>query len=148
MEATNWDIPAVSIIGITMVPTRITMPRPPAAEKIIEAVTKNRMAIMTGLSPASSAAFRIIDFVMPTLLRICPNQAPNTRPAMAPDSRIEPADKMVLAIEVASGSFDIHGTPAITANRIAMAGKARIVGSFLVIISPTNTRKTTRIPIA
>ncbi|MNJ78500.1 hypothetical protein D3C76_1047620 [compost metagenome] len=53
-----------------IVPTNITIPKPEDAENITDAATKNVIAIPSGLSPASSAAFFIIDLVTPTLLSI------------------------------------------------------------------------------
>ncbi len=81
-----------------IVPTNITIPKPEDAENITDAATKNVIAIPSGLSPASSAAFFIIDLVTPTLLSICPNQAPKINPAIAVDIFIAPASKTFLAI--------------------------------------------------
>ena len=148
IPATRGLKPALIMIGRMMVPTRMNMPRPLDAAKITEHTAKNASAMGSGLSPASSAALRMMVFVMPTLVRILPNQPPKIRPAIAVLIRIAPLSSTFPAMVNCSGSLEIKGMPATRAMPTAMMGSARIVGSFLAIISTTQTAKMAKIPIA
>ena len=91
-------IPAVNMIGIIIVPTKITIPKPFEPAKITDAATYKTNAIIKGLSPANSAAFLIIPFTIPTRFKTCPKNEPNTKPAIAELNLIAPCSKTLLAI--------------------------------------------------
>ena len=124
------------------------MPRPLDAANIIELTTRKAKAMGNGLSPANSAAFRMIVRVTPTLVSTLPKQPPKNRPAMAVLIRIEPLSSTVFAIVVASGSDERKGTPATSEIPIAIIGSASIVGNLRVIIRATQIIKIAKIPIA
>ena len=140
--------PAEIMMGMMIVPTRMTMPRPLDAAKISEQTTRNASAMGSGLSPASSAALRMIVWVIPTLVRILPNQPPKIKPAIAVLMRIAPPSRTSFAIENVSESDETKGMPATSEMPIAMMGSARIVGSLRVIIRTTQAAKIRKMPIA
>ena len=144
VPATSGLNPALIIIGIMMVPTRMNMPSPLDAAKIIEVTIKNAYAIGSGLSPAISAALRIIVLVMPTRLSTLPKNPPKNRPAIAVLILMAPASRTSFAI---LNSPPINGMPAISAIPTAIIGSARMVGSFLVIIRTTINTNNPSIPI-
>ena len=130
-----------------IVPTRMTIPKPLLAAKITEHTAKKDKAIGKALSPAISAAFFIIVSVTPTLERTFPNSDPKINPEIAVDILIEPASKTSLTMVNCSTSFEMIVIPAINDIAIAIIGSAKIVGTFLVIISPTKMKNTSNIPI-
>ena len=97
-----------------------------------------------GLSPASSAALRMIVWVTPTRLSTLPKNPPKNSPAMAVLILMAPASS---TFAVMLNSPPIKGMPAMRAMPTAMMGRAKIVGTFLVIIRTTISTNKPKIPI-
>ena len=139
--------PVEIMIGMIIVPTRITIPSPLDAEKRIEHTIRNTYAVAIGLSPASSAALRIIVCVTPTFVRTFPNHAPKNSPVIPLAILMAPLSRTFCTI-VKSASGSMNGTPATAAMATAISGNARMVGSLRVIIRTTLTMKIRKIRIA
>ena len=142
---TTGVTPAASSRGTAMVHTMITGPAPLMPTKIMTVAAVRASAIASGLSPASSAALWIMFSAMPCFSMSLAKMAPKMVTMMVLARRPEPALMTKLQIVCSSSPGVMKGTPAIKATRMPMRGRARIAGSFLVIISATAPNKTTKI---
>ena len=66
----NGETPVEIKIGITILPTRMYIPRPEPPVKTTAVIKKKIIAETSALPPPSSAAFLTMPLVIPVLLRI------------------------------------------------------------------------------
>ena len=145
LAATTGATPAESRSGTAIWETMMTGPAPLMAVKMTAIAAVRAMAMTMGLSPASSAALRMMASEMPSFWITLAKMAPKIVTVMVEASLAapEPITKEVMVLT--SLSPEMNGTPATAAMRMPMSGSARMAGIFFVIIRATPPMKTARI---
>ena len=145
LAATTGATPADSSSGTAIWETMITGPAPLMAVKMRAMAAVSAMAMTVGLSPASSAALRMMASEMPSFWMTLAKMAPKIVTVMV-DASFAAPDPMTKAVMVfTSLSPEMNGTPATAAMRMPITGRARMAGIFLVIISATPPMNTAKI---
>ena len=145
LAATTGSMPAERNSGIAIWETMMTGPAPLMAVKMIAIAAVRARAMAVGLSPASSAALRMIASEMPSFWMAFAKMAPKIVTEIVLASFTAPFERTKSVIDWVSASADTNGTPATAAIRMPIKGSARIAGSFFVIIRTTPATKTAKI---